>query len=305
LLATAEHARDYAERAHAPNTRRAYRADLAHFGAWCAARSLEPLPADPATVALYFTHLADAGAKLATIRRRVAAINGVHAERGLEKPSAHPEVRRVLRGIANTIGAPPVRKDALTIELLRQALGTLDGSLKGTRDRAILLLGFAGAFRRSELAALDVADLRFSRRGLCVTLRRSKTDQGGEGREVAIPQTPVAAVCPVRAVKAWLQVARIDDGPLFRGVGKQGVTNDRISDASVARLVKRLAGAAGLSGDFAAHSLRAGFVTSAAERKVADRDIARVTGHKSMAILGSYVRRANVFDAPALLEIVR
>jgi len=304
LRATAESARGYADNAQAANTRRAYAADLRHFDAWCVVRTLTPVPAEPATLALYLASLADAGAKFATIRRRIAAINGAHRDRGFDSPSAHGEVRRIVAGIARTIGTAKTQKDALGLDLLRQALDTFDSSLRGTRDRAILLLGFAGAFRRSELVAFDVSDLAFSRKGVVVTLRHSKTDQIGEGRKVAVPTAPIARLCAVKAVKGWLQVARIEDGPLFRGIDRDVVEARRISDASIARLVKRATKAAGIVGDFAGHSLRAGFVTSAAEKRVPTRNIARVTGHRS-AVLEDYVRRANVFDDPALLDIMR
>ncbi len=306
LQVTAQSARGYAENAQAANTKRAYAADMRHYDAWCAARTLTSMPAEPATLALYFASLADAGAKFATIRRRIAAINGAHRDRGFDSPSGHGEVRRIIAGIARTIGMAKTQKDALGLDLLRQALDTFDSSLRGTRDRAILLLGFAGAFRRSELVALDVSDLAFSRKGLLVTLRHSKTDQVGEGRKVAVPVAPApsARLCAVRAVKGWLQVARIDDGPLFRGTDGGVVEARRISDASIARLVKRATKAAGIVGDFSGHSLRAGFVTSAAEKRVPNRNIARVTGHRS-AVLEDYVRRANVFDDPALLDILR
>ncbi len=305
LREMADRARAYAECSQAASTRRAYASDLRHFGAWCAARVLCALPAEPATLALYLASLADDGAAFATLRRRIAAINGAHRDRALESPSAHGEVRKIVNGIARTIGTKQKRKDALGYDLLRRALDTLDFTPRGTRDRAILILGFCGGFRRSELVALDVADLRFERKGLVVTLRRSKTDQTGETRLVPIPQTPVVACCAVRAVKSWIATGRIEGGALFRGMDKGVVEERRISDASIARLVQRVTRAAGIEGDFAGHSLRAGFVTSAAEKRVPDRDIARVTGHRPGKTLSGYVRRANVFDDPALLEIVR
>jgi integrase len=304
LEAVAAKARDYARSARAEATRNAYASDLRDFGLWCSGAGLESLPAAPQSVALYLTERAET-CKVSTLRRRLTAIGGAHRDRELEDPTKHPAVLAVIRGIANEKGSAAVKKTALTIDLLRDALVTIGNDLEGVRNRAILLLGFAGAFRRSELAALDVADLEISRKGIVVTLRRSKTDQLGEGRAIAIPMLPKAAICPVRATQAWLTAADIDAGPLFRRINGGSVAIERISPRLVARLVKRVARSAGIAGDFSGHSLRAGFVTSAARAKVADRDISRVSGHKSIKVLGGYVRRANVFEDAALLEIVR
>lgn len=304
LRETADRATDFAAAAQAANTRRAYRADLEDFARWCGANELCVLPALPQTVVLYLTQLAER-AKASTIRRRLVAINAAHRDREFPQPGSHPAVRTVLAGIVRSKGSAVAKKSALTIELLREALLTLDGSPRGTRDKALLLLGFAGGFRRSEIVALDIADLKFSRQGLLVALRRSKTDQSGQGRDIAIPAVPIPSLCPVKAVRAWLQVARIESGPLFRPIRAGTPTEARIEAKAIVRLVKRVVGAAGLEGDFAAHSLRAGFVTSAAERKIPDRDIQRVTGHKSATVLAGYVRRVRAFDDPALLTIMR
>ncbi len=206
------------------------------------------------------------------------------------------------------------QKEALTLDLLRATLLTLQrerNALKATRDRALLLLGFAGAFRRSELAALDVGDLRFDRRGLTVTLRRSKTDQGGAGRDVAIPVVNIETLCPVRAMREWLERADVTEGAVFRTFsmprrrGKQSqLQTQRIDAKDVARLVQRVARNAHLEGDFAAHSLRAGFVTSAAQKMVPEVDIQRVTGHRSIATLRRYVRRATLFEDAPLTTIL-
>jgi len=302
---TLERVESYASEARSAATRRAYRADLEHFSRWARAAGETVFPTSATTLALYLTQMADAGAKYATICRRIAAINGVHKAAGFPSPSGDARVRDVVRGISRVKGTAPKRKDALTVDLLRTCLGTLDGSLRGTRDRAILLLCFSGAFRRSELAALDVADLKFSRRGLAVTLRRSKTDQEGAGEAVGVPNVALAALCPVRAVKAWLEASGITSGAVFRTIVRGKPTAQRISGAAVALLVQRVAQDAGVSGDFGGHSLRAGFVTSSAAARVPDRDIARTTRHKSLKILHGYVRRANLFDDLGLTEIMR
>jgi len=304
LLQTAKRAGEFAASAKAASTRRAYQSDLADFVRWTDSMGISALPAEPQTLALYLTQLAQR-AKTSTIRRRLAAIKWAHDERGLHSPTTHPKVKEVVAGISRVLGTAPRKKTALTTELLRQSLETLSTGTRGVRDRALLLLGFSGAFRRSELAALDVADLRMTRRGLAVMLRRSKTDQAGEGREVAIPTISPASLCAVTAIKAWLEVARIVDGPIFRRVVAGRPTSQRISDKAIALLVQRVAKRAGIEGDFAAHSMRAGFITSAAERGVADHDIRRVTGHKSERVLDGYKRRANLFDDPALTSVMR
>ena len=303
-------AKAYGRAAKSTSTRREYARDWADFERYCQTRNLVALAAEPQTVARYVAGLAGA-LRIATIRRRIVAISQVHQECGLETPTTHKVVREVLTGIANTHGATVRQKEALTLDLLRATLLTLQrdrNALKATRDRALLLLGFAGAFRRSELAALDVEDLLFDRRGLTVTLRRSKTDQTGVGRAVAIPVVNVDTLCPVRAMREWLQRADVTEGAVFRTFSmprRRGEPSQlqaqRIDPKDVARLVQRVVRNAHLDGDFAAHSLRAGFVTSAAQKHVPEVDIQRVTGHRSVATLRRYVRRATLFeDAPLI-----
>jgi len=262
------------------------------------------LPATPQAVALYLAELAGKR-KVATVRRRVVAITQHHKLLGFPSPTADPIVREILKGIERTHGVAAHRKTALTAELLKDVLHRLDTSLRGRRDRALLLLTFAGGFRRSEVAALDVADVRFERRGIIVTLRRSKTDQVGSGREVAIPQLRTEAICPVHALREWLEAAEISAGPIFRTFSIRGeLQENRIDGRDVARLVQRLAGRARLEGDFAAHSLRAGFVTSGAEHGITEASLQNVTGHRSATILRGYVRRATLFDDAPLPRIM-
>ncbi len=308
-----ERAKIYGRAAKSSSTRREYARDWAAFERYCGSRNLAALSAEPQTIARYVATLAGT-LTIATIRRRIVAISQVHQERGLETPTSHKVVREVLAGIANTHGSAVRQKEALTIDLLRAVLLTLQterNALKATRDRALLLLGFAGAFRRSELAALDVDDLRFDRRGLTVTLRRSKTDQAGAGREVGVPFLTVETLCAVHALRDWLARADVTEGPVFRTFSlprRRGEPSrlqpQRIDPKDVARLVQRVVRNARLKGDFAAHSLRAGFVTSAAQKKVPEVDIQRVTGHRSVATLRRYVRRATLFDDAPLAAIV-
>lgn len=297
-------AQDYARRARSDATRIAYSADLRDFERYCRTAGLEALPATPQTVVLYLTALAQRGAKIATIRRRLVGISIAHKDRGLETPTGHAIVRAVVRGIANAHGSAVTRKTALTDDLLPATLLATGDGLKGARDRAIVLLGFAAALRRSEIGALEVRDLRFDRRGLVVTLRRSKTDQAGEGREIGIPFVDVEQLCAARAVRRWLDVAGIVAGPVFRAFDMQRrMLATPIAGRDVARLLQRLTARAGLAGDFSGHSLRAGFVTSAAAKGVPEIRIQDTTGHRSVAILRSYVRRATVFDGSPLTSI--
>jgi integrase len=287
-------------------TLRAYVASWAEFEAWTLKRGVPALPAASETIGRYLADCADRGRAVATIRRHTAAIARAHLARELPDPCRSAQVRNVLAGIARTHGVAPKKKDALTLDRLRTVLLDLDDSLQAVRDRALILLGFAGAFRRSELAALNVEDLRWETRGLVVTLRRSKTDQEGKGREVGIPSLDIAALCPVGALHAWLGASAITSGALFRTFGlrrgnaPQELTANRIDARDVARILQRAVARAGVPGDFAAHSLRAGFITSAAAAQVSEIDIARISGHKSADVLRGYVRRATVLEAPPL-----
>lgn len=304
LLTTAERAADYGRNAKSPATRRAYASDLRDFGAYGVRHGLPTLPAAPQTVALYLTALAEAGLSVSTIRRRAAAIAHSHSELDIEAPTSSKVVRSILSGIAREKGVAPVQKAALTIDLLKSALLSVgDGNIHALRDRAILLVGFYAAMRRSEIAALDVEDVRFEPEGLSVTIRRSKTDQEGAGYEIGLPSLYVAAICPVTAILNYVKAAGITAGPLFRTFTMRGqLQENRIDGRDVARIVQKAAKKAGLAGDLSGHSLRAGFVTSAAKAKIPIDAIARVSRHKSVPILLRYVRKATLYeDAPQLL----
>ncbi len=305
LAVVVERARDYAEASHAASTRRGYATGWRLFSDFCAAHGFQPLPASPQSVVLFATELASRS-KLGTIRVRLAAIAHKHREYGLEPPTAHEMVRRVIRGVARTIGSAQVKKSAATVEHVRAMLLEIRGDgLKAKRDRAILLLGFAAALRRSEIAEIQVGDLGFEKRGLRITIRRSKTDQEAEGAEIAVPAIGVPSLCAVRAVRDWLDSAGITDGRVFRSFSIRGKIQEHpIDGRDVANLVKRLARKAKLEGDFSGHSLRAGFVTSAAQAKVSLDAIARTTRHKSLSVLMGYVRPAQVFDDAALPSIL-
>jgi integrase len=294
--------RAYLEAATAPGTRHGYRRDWRSFSAWCDGRALVAMPAAPTTVACYLVDLAQQGRKVATLERRLSAIAHAHAARDQPTPVRATVVRAVLRGIRRLRGSAQVGKAPLLPDDLRAMVVLLDTSLGDVRDRALLLLGFAGAFRRSELVSLDVGDLVVRPGGLVVTLRRSKTDQEGQGTVKGIPRgRSSAATCPVRAVEAWLRAAQIRSGPLFRPVDRHGrVSARRLAPFTVVRVVKRLAAAAGLDPSlYAGHSLRAGLATAAAQAGASERAIMRQTGHHSERMVRRYIRDGRLFHENA------
>ncbi len=321
----AARARTYVEAASSPNTRRAYAADWAHFTSWCRRQSVPPLPPDPQVVGLYVTALAAGTADdipgrpapraggtkphaVSTIERRLSALAWNYAQRGLSLDRKDRHIATVMAGIRNRHAAPPRQKEALLPDDLIAMLETLDrGTLRGLRDRAMLLIGFAGALRRSEIVGLDCARdqtedglgwIEVLDGGMLVTLR-GKTGW----REVEIGRGSSDATCPVMALQTWLNLARIAHGPLFRRVTGQGkkVGSGRLNDQEVARLVKRAALAAGVRGDlpegrranlFAGHSLRAGLASSA---DVEERHVQKQLGHASAEMTRKYQRRRDRF----------
>ncbi|MFZ1465872.1 MAG: site-specific integrase [Anaerolineae bacterium] len=302
LQETADKAKTYMLAAKSDNTRRAYAADWSDFTAWCADHGTTALPAHADTVTLYLTDLADR-CKTGTVQRRVTAIRQAHA--GHDDPTDSRQVREVMKGIRRTRGTVKEGRAPAVIEDIRRMVAALDGTNMGTRNRAILLIGFAGAFRRSELVALDVQHIRFSRDGLVVRLRRSKTDQEGKGTEKAIPYGSNPDTCPVRALQAWVVKAKITTGPLFREIRRgDHIQERRLSDRAIALVVKRCAQAAGLNPDqYSGHSLRAGFATTAGEKGVEERDIQRQTGHKSVQVLRGYIRHGSLFKRNAAAQV--
>ncbi|MBL8921736.1 MAG: site-specific integrase [Myxococcaceae bacterium] len=293
-----EAAKAFAASAKAKNTRKAYRADWRTFTAWCGKHDAAPLPAMPETVALYLTHRATTGAKASSIARALVAISQAHQLAGHVSPRSSPMVREVMKGIRRQLGSAKRQAKPLLPRDLRELLSILPASLIGIRDRALLVIGFAGALRRSELVGLNAEDLQFESDGLKVTLRRSKTDQEGHGRVVGVPPGAHPETCPVRAMRAWLDAATITSGPVFREVtrhGKLGTT--RLNDRSVVKVIKRRCHEAELDPrGFSGHSLRAGLVTAAAKARKSVASIQRQTGHRSVAMVNEYVRAAGVFD---------
>lgn len=303
LQETMEQAREFADSAKSANTRRAYRSDFQHFATWCSDRALSSLPATPETMALYLTDLA-ATYKMATIERKRAAIVEAHKLANYESPTGGT-ARVVMQGIRRKLGKAQKRKTAATVPHLVRMVSTCEDTTLGIRDRALLLFGFAGAFRRSELVALDYDDLEMVPDGIAVTIRRSKTDQVGEGRKVGIPYGDNQRTCPVRALTVWLKLAGITTGAIFRSVDRHGnISPKRLTAQSVALVVKKAANACGLDESlFAGHSLRAGLATSAAAAGVEERAIANQTGHRSTTILRRYIRDGSLFTNNAAKKV--
>jgi site-specific recombinase XerD len=296
VAAEMEAARDFALNEKAEATRRAYRSDFAAFTTWCRARGLVALPAATDTVAAFLAAQATGGAKASSISRRCASIRYAHRLAGHEPPTNAESVKAVMRGIRRTIGTAKEQKAPATAHRITAMLaGVPTDTLTGLRDRALLLLGFAGAFRRSELVGLQVADLADAEGGIRVLIRHSKTDQEGQGQEIAIPHGH--SLRPVAAVRAWLEAAGITDGPIFRPVLKGSrVQPEPLSDRSVADIVKKHAKRAGLDpAEYAGHSLRAGYLTSAAEAGANVFKMMEVSRHKSIDTLRGYVRRSDLF----------
>jgi len=296
LAALVGQAEEFLLHARAENTRRAYRSDWRHFQLWCEQRHVLPCPALPQTLALYLTALSGTH-KVSTLTRRLSAISQAHQSSGVSSPTADSGVRLLMAGIRRRLGTAASAKRPVLVAELQDMVAALPDTLFGKRDRALLLLGFSGAFRRSELVALNKEDVVETADGLVVTLRRSKTDPEAEGRKVAIPRGRETGTCPVGALSAWLTAAGITAGPLFRRVNRHGqILPQRLSGEAVAIVVKRWAAAAGLAPEeFAGHSLRAGLATSAAIAGKSERAIMNQTGHRSSTTVRRYIRDANLF----------
>jgi site-specific recombinase XerD len=305
LAPIASRAEHYLRASQSQNTRRAYASDWRHFLAWCKTAGQGSLPASPETLILYLSALAQS-AKTSTLTRRLSAISQAHQAAGFESPSQHLAVRKVMAGIRREKGTAQTGKKPVVTEDIRAMVATLSSKrLLDVRDRALLLLGFAGALRRSELVALNVEDLKINREGLIVTIRRSKTDPEGQGRLVGIPYGSTPATCPVRALQSWLETLGADGGPLFRPINRhQQIGRKRLTSQSVALVVKRSGAAAGFDAkQLAGHSLRAGLATAAAAAGVPERAIMAQTGHRSLTTLRKYIREGSLFLENAAAKV--
>jgi len=280
------------------NTINAYESDWADFCDWCRFHKEEAFPASTATIINYINDLADY-AKFSTIRRRISAISeNFNASGTGENPCKEWIVRETLVGLARQKGAAQKGKTPIYWDDIKKMTALTDGkTLAGARDKALLLLGFMGAFRRSELSALDAEDISFFPQGIVITIRHSKTDQTSAGQQVGIPYLEDEAMCPILALKHWLKLSEIKGGPLFRGMTRNGKpSQNRLSDKSVNLLIKKYAKAAGLDPDlYGAHSLRHGFATSAALLGVEERLIMKQTRHRSVEMVRHYINEADLF----------
>jgi site-specific recombinase XerD len=301
FVAELELASDFARASKSPATKAAYESDFRIFEAWCRARGLSALPATPATVAAFLATQAGLGKRASTLGRRLAAIGYFHKLAGETNPIGDETIKATLSGVRRSIGSAPIRKRAATADIVLGMVGTLgDETLRQLRDRAVLLVAFASAMRRSELVAIEVEHLEWTAEGVMIRIPRSKTDQEGMGAAVAVPRGETA--CPVAALRTWLDAAGITEGPVFRRVvnRRNQRLGGRLSGRVVAAIVK--AGAARLGFDpstFGAHSTRSGLVTSAVKRGVNLLKICDQTRHKSVEMLRVYCRDAELFNGNA------
>lgn len=270
LAAAANH---YVEQAHAQNTRRAYQSDWRAFEAWCATHRLQSLPASPHTLELYLTHLARRGLKASTIRRARIAIGLAHGHAEQARPDKHARIRTLERGIGRVHGAREEGAVPLLDHQVARVVAVLGRSPHDERDRALILLGFSGGFRASELAGLQVGDVSFGEQGLTLVVRRSKEDQLARGARTEIPPGSTATTCPVRALEVWLARVGRPSGPLFRVIRGSIIEHASIHPRAVTRAVQRAVAKANLAGDYSAHSLRGGMATSAYARGATRHEI--------------------------------
>ncbi len=297
VAAETEAARGFAQASQAKATRRAYAGAWRRFAAWCQAKGLSSLPAPGEVVAVYLAHLATAGLRVATIQQACNAIASNHRAAGHDSPWRDASVRAVLAGIERQMGKRPRKKRALTYDLLADFVALTPAGLRGARDRCLLTLGWAGAFRRAELAAVRLDHLTFSDKGLAVLVPRSKTDQGGQGRYKGLNFGKVAATCPVRATQAWIAGAMLTEGPLLRSIDRHGHIGDGINGAAVAEIVRQYAEDAGLDARaFGAHSLRSGFITSARKKGATLEQVMAISHHRSASTVLGYSQVDDSFD---------
>ena len=292
----------------ANNTLRAYKSDYKDFGAFCAKHGLNSLPTEPKIVSLYLTHLSK-NSKISTLRRRLVSISMIHKLKGYYLDTKHPIIVENLMGIRRVKGSKQIGKKPLLINHLKLIINVINQQkihdFKKLRDKSIILIGFGGGFRRTELISIDHEDLEFVPEGLKINIKRSKTDQFGEGMTKGLPYFTNEIYCPVLNLKKWLEVSKIKSGPIFRRFSKGlTITNKRLTDQSVALLIKEYLNLAGIdSKNFAGHSLRSGFATVAASSGADERSIMAMTGHKTSQMVRRYIREANLFKDNALNKI--
>ena len=296
------------KKSKANNTLRAYKSDFKDFGSFCAKHGFNSLPSEPKIVSLYLTHLSK-NSKISTLRRRLVSISMVHKLKGHYLDTKHPIIVENLMGIRRVKGSIQKGKKPILINHLKLLINVINEKkimeIKKLRDKTLILIGFGGGFRRSELVTIDYEDLEFVTEGLKITIRKSKTDQFGEGMIKGLPYFNNEIYCPVKNLQKWLEISKIQTGPIFRRFSKGlSITDKRLTDQSVVLLMKEYLNLAGIENkNFAGHSLRSGFATVAAESGADERSIMAMTGHKSTQMVRRYIRESNLFKNNALNKI--
>ena len=292
----------------ANNTLRAYKSDFKDFVVFCAKHGFNSMPTEPKVVSLYLTHLS-ANSKISTLRRRLVSIGVVHKLKGHYLDNKHPIIIENLMGIKRKKGSIQTGKKPILINHLKQIINVIDEQkiekIKKLRNRTLILIGFGGGFRRTELISIDYEDLDFVEEGVKIILRRSKTDQFGEGLIKGLPYFTNEKYCPVTSLKNWINLSKIKTGPIFRRFAKGStLTEHRLSDQSVVLIIKDCLKLAGIENqNFSGHSLRSGFATVAAESGADERSIMAMTGHKTTQMVRRYIKEANIFKNNALRKI--
>jgi len=293
----------------ANNTVRAYKSDFNDFGLFCAQNGFKSLPTEPKIVSLYLTNLSTRDIKMSTLKRRLVSIGVIHKLKGHYLDTKHPIIIENMMGIKRRKGSAQKGKKPLLINNLKFIINVIDEynneDIKKFRDRSIILIGFSGGFRRNEIVSLDYDDLDFVTEGLKINLKRSKTDQFGEGSVKGLPYFDNALYCPVLSLKNWIEISNINSGPLFRRFSKGSkLSNNRLTDQTVALLIKKYLKLANIdSKNYSGHSLRSGFATTAAESGAEERSIMAMTGHKSTEMVRRYIKEANLFKNNALDKV--
>ena len=292
----------------ANNTLRAYKSDFKDFGAFCAKHGFKSLPSEPKIVSIYLTHLSK-DSKISTLRRRLVSISMVHKLKGHYLDTKHPIIIENLMGIKRVKGSIQKGKKPILINHLKSIINVINqqniSEIKKARDKSMVLIGFGGGFRRTELISIDNEDLEFVPEGLKITIKRSKTDQFGEGMTKGLPYFANPEYCPVRNLRKWLEISKIKNGPIFRRFAKGSlITNKRLTDQTVVLLIKKYLNLAGIdNSNYSGHSLRSGFATAAAESGADERSIMAMTGHKTTQMVRRYIKEANIFKNNALNKI--
>jgi site-specific recombinase XerD len=293
----------------AKNTVRAYKSDFKDFELFCLKNGFKSMPSDSKIVSLYLTYLSTKDVKMSTLKRRLVAIGVIHRLKGHYLDTKHPSIIENIMGIKRRKGRIQKGKKPLLINNLKTIINVIDDikddEIKRYRDRTIILIGFSGGFRRNEIVSLDFDDLDFVNEGLKINLKKSKTDQFGEGLIKALPYFDNPNYCPVKSLQKWLNYSKIDNGPVFRRLNKGSkLTENRLTDQTVAILIKKYLQSSGIdSKNYSGHSLRSGFATSAADSGAEERSIMAMTGHKSTEMVRRYIKEANLFKNNALNKI--